>query len=224
MLWTLCSAACLSLLRNYYSNDSLPPQYATFLRATSVVYGVISGAILAGMLVVVYTRYRFGPPCIQHPGHWLLLISGIVTLVYLPLYFLAESTVRAERPIFAFVLFRIVPYLAVTCGYFWAARATRLNRWRNLFWAMTLIRLLTCLSELGGFIQVAYFSRWAMWTLVAIPLGGDLVLGGWLFVVAVLDRKAGQRRDWLHWTGVATFLATVIVRAVLTIGRGLIRE
>ena len=77
MLWTLCSALCLALMRAIYALQSAGPRsFVAIQDASSVMQGMIAGAVLAGSLVLLRTRFRSGPPMLRQPGHWLLFVSA----------------------------------------------------------------------------------------------------------------------------------------------------
>ena len=145
-------------------------------------------------------RWRLGPPLLWRPGHWLLMIGAAVTLLQLPMYLL-WAIVEGKLI--------LLPHggsqIAIAILYTVAAKRNRERRWRVLFALLSLIWMLQGLYYWGFWFDF-YFYLTSLWTLLR---WGHLLLGVWLTVVAILDFKAGQRRDWLHWTGVATFLAGV---------------
>jgi hypothetical protein len=55
--------------------------------------------------------------------------------------------------------------------------------------------------------------------LSAVPTWGRLFLAVWLIVVAILDATRPEQRDWLHWLGVGSYVATSSAVVVWIVGR-----
>ena len=62
MLWTLCSAVYLTLIRAVYLLQEMPDDYAAIQQSSSVFYGMIGGAVLTGAVVLGHARLRYGHP------------------------------------------------------------------------------------------------------------------------------------------------------------------
>jgi hypothetical protein len=202
MLWTFCSAAVLTLFRTIESlQGDLPEGYASVQRVSSVLSGVISGAVLAGAIVLVHTRVRGTPPMLRHPGHWLLLVTAIVTLTQLAAYVLILLLFGIGDMFFLLIygatsLFAVIAYVL-------AVLRNVAVRWKVCFGAIAAI------DALQG---IFYVGIWAfgpqLAILTAVARWGHPFLAGWVAVVSLVDLVVGQRRDWLHWTGVTTYAMT----------------
>lgn len=222
MLWTLCSAVYLSLIRAMYSlQGDMPSGIAAIRNASSVLYGIFTGATLMGAIVLVSTRVRCGPPMLRQPGHWFLFVSAISHLLYVPfilLLLVGESFGFSE---FSYMAFYGITSLFLPIAYTIATRRNRVLRWKVIFAGVAVVGLSQCLLYLGFGLNAISFGYWFA-ILSAIPSLGSLVLAGAVVVVSILDMVAGERRDWLHWTGVATHVAGASVILLWMIGARLL--
>ncbi len=203
MLWTLCSAVYLTVMRAIHSLQEVPGEYAVIQNTSSVVGGVVAGAVLMGAIVLGYSRYRIGAPLVRHPGHWLLLISASMTLASLTVSLLFFSSGLTSRTTFFLVYGAI--HMAEAIAYVFALRHSRPIGWRSLFGALVLLSVLQTLTYLANGFDLYLFPWWGV--LNSIPTWGQFLVCGWVVIVSTSDLMAGQRRDWLHWTGVTTYVA-----------------
>lgn len=223
MLWTLCSAVYLTLIRAIYSlQGDMPSGYATIQDASSVLQGIITGAVFAGAIVLVSTRARIGPPMLRHPGHWFLVISALVHLIYVPVLFVSMLLMgrfgMGRSLLWIYGLVFVIPLIAYSV----AARRDRTYRWKVLFVALAVMALAQCI-HLGAIGFVA--GRIGSWFVVlsAISSWGSLLLAGAVVAVSIVDLVAGLRRDWLHWTGVVTHVAASSIALLWMVGSWFIR-
>jgi hypothetical protein len=223
MLWMLCSAVYLTLIRAVLFLQEPPDNFAAIQRTTSVFQGVITGGVLTGAMVLGHARYRFGPPLLWHPGHWLLLVDAALTVVWWPLFFISAALERLFFEDGALLLFSGAVYLAQAIAYFIAIGHNKPFRWRILFGAMALLWLLRGLVFVGFSSGHQPLVDWSM-RLWAIPTWGHFFVAAWTVFVSAWDLMAGQRRDWLHWTGVATYLGGRGVAAVWMAGAWLSQQ
>ena len=84
-------------------------------------------------------------------------------------------------------------------------RHSRPIGWRSLFGALVLLSVLQTLTYLANGFDLYLFPWWG--GLNSIPTWGQFLVCGWVVIVSTSDLMAGQRRDWLHWTGVTTYVA-----------------
>ena len=183
MLWTLCSAVYLVLIRAIYSlQGDMPSGYATIQDASSVLQGIITGAVFTGAIVLVSTRVRNGPPMLRHPGHWFLVISALVHLVYVPVL-LVSMLLMGRSLLWIYGLVFVIPLIAYSV----AARRDRTYRCKVLFVALAVMALAQGI-HLGAIGFVA--GRIGSWFVVlsAIISWGSLLLAGAVVAVSTFAR------------------------------------
>jgi len=205
MLWTLCSAVYLTLIRAIYAlQGDMPNRYVAIQHASSVVRGIITGAVLTGAIVLVSTRVRTGPPMLRQPGHWLLFISAILNLIQLPLLILVLLLQDfASSGTFHYLIYGVV-FLFPPIAYSVAARHSRARRWKILFVALAAVSLTYFLYFLSVALSIDGRFGYGVSIFASIPTWGSLLLAAAVLVVSLADWMAGRRYDWLHWTGVTT--------------------
>lgn len=207
MLWTLCSAVYLALVRVIYAlQDGLPDGYATIQQSWSVIHCIVAGAVFTGAIALVSTRVRCGPPLLREPGQWLLFISAMMALIRMPLLvamiLLQDETDTANRIISVYGFVFLMP----TIAFFYAARRDRDRSWKLLFYALVIVSFSQVLMYLAIGSQMGFFSGWFQ-IVNAIVYYGKMLLSGAIVVVSIVELKNGRQRDWLHWTGVISHVA-----------------
>ncbi|TWT84709.1 hypothetical protein CA13_61890 [Planctomycetes bacterium CA13] len=205
MLWTLCCAVYWALIREVNARSSSQMQVGLFS-------SIVTGAVFAGVITLISMRVRSSPPLLKHPGHWLLLISAIFTLIAAPVLHALTGSLALMNPFdpdrWEFVVIRIL-YLFPPIAFAFAAARIRDRIWKVLFIAMVLPGVPWFLSLLGIDLPSSYFHAWP-----------KLVLASAMVVVSIVELKNGPRHDWLHWTGVTTHLAScsnLILRVLATL-------
>ncbi len=91
MLWTLCCAVYWALIREDNARST------THLHA-GLLSSIVTGAEFAGVITLISMRVRGGPPLLKHPGHWLLLISAIFTLISYPVIHTVSRSIALMPP------------------------------------------------------------------------------------------------------------------------------
>ena len=88
------------------------------------------------------------------------------------------------------------------------------TRWKGFFAWMVLLSaaplMLGCLAMMGLRALAGHSSIAA-----GLSFATDPVAAGSLLTTCLLDRRAGQRRDWLHWCGVLVFLWVMFLRVAV---------
>ncbi len=194
MLWTFCSALYMALMRVILSMNTTPEQYVALQQTWSVYHGVINGAVLAGGIVLLVWRLKAGPPLARQPGHWLLLVPAGLTVVHLPIY--ALFALSSVDGIFSSLAswFQAFISLVGAAAYAIAVWKSSQLRWKLVF------GVLAGWLALQSAVQIFWVLYWALhWTSILIRL--------WVVVLIVIEWTRGERRDWLHWLGVATYIA-----------------
>lgn len=210
-LWTLCSATYLALHRLVYTRS--PYEGDALLLASGFVYGITMGAVLAGAIILGYMRVRSGSAVLRYPGHWLLMVTAILYSAMLAIT-LPQALRPNEWQVSSITAIGVIQMLSVV-AYILAALHQLARRWKLLFYAMAGMSAATSLFYAGLAFQVPW-----LWLLSAATTWGSLFLAGWVAVASVLDFVvAGEQQDWLHWTGVATYVANAGCTAAIMIGQ-----
>jgi hypothetical protein len=194
--------------------ETFPADELLAARVGHVVTSIAYGAILAGIIVLLWGRFRGGSPFPDAPGHWLLLF--LTAGVFLDA--VAEAASRSLLPVLQIpagwhswyrwhtqqaVLLGGVAILSA--GFLAWMRARR--GWALLFLIM-LVASLAVLSLQAGLwkarsmAQIETFGR-ARHLVELVSAIAVLVTTS---VVALIDRRRNPGRDWLHCTGVAVFV------------------
>ena len=182
--------------------------YTTIQEGSSVVYSVISGAVLAGAITLIVTRIRRGPPLLSQPGHWLLFVAAIRTLIFMPtMIVLLTFGEQFFSSGWVFLVFG-TEFLISPIAFAIATKREKTRRWRILFAILSLLTLTQSLYYFGIGLQGAVLL--GPWIRIAssIAMAGNPVFASVILLVSVVERIRGQRRDWLHWAGVITHAAT----------------
>jgi hypothetical protein len=165
------------------------------------VMSPLQGAGVASIGLMVWRRVFGGRPFPRQPGHWLLVISGLTSLINWPLFLIAYHLFQSGRA--NYLIYYRIPTMIVFCliTAYAMSRLTGEPRWRRMFLIWILVNLLPIIGYccLDSIIS----SNWWIYTSVGvvIPLA--------FLITAILDKAAGARRDPLHWAGVASRIAMV---------------
>jgi len=223
MLWTLCTAAYLVLERSL-SVAVVGTGEFTALRAVFVsLNSAVAGAGLAGTVVLIHARVRRGPPFLSHPGHWLLIsrAAGIL-LTSLAFLLVRPNTFEGDFALVWLGLWYcfLLAYLVPTILYLVAAQSMDLHRWR---WTFVAMAAFAAFVVVGQYLEIArlIFSldpKLLTSTASSVAIGRPSLPPALVVVgIATYDAATGERRDWLHWAGVAVFVASACLSAVWVI-------
>ena len=209
MLWTALSATQVTVLRWIYSLQDWPEDVAVMQRASGVVNAIIVGAQLTGAIVLVHARLRGRTTrLLTQPGHWLLMIQGTFALLSICMYTLITVLLVGmnESPVSnIFMVFYGMLFLGTTLAYVIAACFTRQWRWKAAFLA---IAVLAALQGATYLIAMA-FSMYLYASSTMMAAYGRIAVSIWIIGLAGWDIARSERRDWLHWAGIAAYLAGI---------------
>ena len=157
MLWTLYSAVYLPLNRVILTlQNDLPEEHLDIQRTSSVCQGVISGAALARVIVLVHTHVRGVTPMLRQPGRWLLFVYAALTLVVVPLLLVFQvlEMVIFFRP--SSLMIHSLAFLFLGIAYVLAVRRSAGFRWKAFFIALAVFAILRSLYYLGMWFGPAF--------------------------------------------------------------------
>lgn len=203
MLWTAVTAALLGYDRASNQPNGgmlgMVPQLMAFISAPLVAIG------LSAWVLMLWRWFTDGPRFPSQAGHWLLLLFGFKTVLWIvqrSLMLFSLAGLRAGTLFLGVHLF--VDLLALSL-YLLAFVHTR-NRWRWLFGLGLLTTLLALFSTslLGLDVLNFYLRQILAWAFCLCMLG-----------LAITDLREGTRRDSLHWTGVVVVGCYLIYVTVL---------
>ena len=206
LLWTACSAVMLTA--NLALNRIIEERLETSLGLEKFfvsVRAITDGPSLAALLIWL-DRKRRGIRFPVQPGEWLLVLGGIsVVVVLLTLAAWCQLPLEQTNPIFA------IPCGLMAGGCLIVALWPPLPKWWRFailamsgMWGVELAQIL-----LLNFLQDLPVS--------AYELIGNLYFAALIIPVVVLivciaiDRKRHIQRGWMHWTGVAICIATLLL-------------
>jgi len=231
LAWTAVTAVLLSLTMSLRSLAGQPTGTRVvnswsegFVTVYWMVETIVMGAGLVGLFVLARDRFRGATGHLQ-PGHWLVLAQSapdaIRRFVYVTamLMLLLGNTGMGSSPMMWIA--RIPPFVSplLACGFYWAGTvrcpAGRLWRWTLGMLAvnsgMSVCLAASILALRGSWIRgFATIITTLGWVTGLIYLAGAFLL----LVGAIRDLRRRNRRDWLHWLGVAMIASTVLFSLV----------
>jgi hypothetical protein len=219
LLWVLCAVCYLAVLQISFETVSAA---AVGARMMAISMAVIVGAILAGGIVLVAGRVRSGPPLLRFPGHWLLFVSAffaaanLLLFVAIKLLELMGFEFREVWPVYGLLS------VAEAAGYVYAFYHNRPVVWRVTFGGLAVLYVLQSLTYVALWFGPPVISWMHPWITI-FPNLGYALLCVWLIVLVVVDVAAGRRQDWLHWTGVVSYVSYRGVHLVSMVAVGAFR-
>jgi hypothetical protein len=211
MVWTAGSAVILAFYRQSMSltqGQPASPFNPTWLQtAYAVLMSPLQGAGVAAVGLMMWRRFRGGPPFPRQPGHWLLVISGVTALLSWPVYLITHQLFQNGRS--AYLVFYLVPLMFV----FYALAAYAMTkmpgepRWRKMFliWILANVVILLGMCCFGNFGYVNYGNWWGRFPDLLIGVAVPLAF----LITGILDKAVSAKRDHLHWAGVACRVAMI---------------
>ncbi len=203
MLWTTVTAAMLSFDRAANQPASgvlgVVPQLAAYVSAPLIAVG------LSAWVLMIWRWQIDGPRFPSQPGHWLLLLFGFSSVLWIVQRAIVLISLAGLRGFTLFLGIHLVVELSVLLMYLLAFNATR-NHWRWLFGLGLCTSLLGLLSTTLFGLAVLSFTlhRVLAWIFCLVMIG-----------LASADLREGVRRDSLHWTGVIVVAGYLLYNTVL---------
>ena len=176
-----------------------------------IASAVISGTTIAAAIALA-ERWATGHQSLaSQPGHWIVLLGSIRLVVVRPMELFRLS--GNSNPEFSQWLVALAALLPLVVSLL-AFRYSKEWRWKSVFlvsaaeWAT--VFALFGLRPLGYVSLGVVFERG--YSIVPLMLTLAVVLA------MSIDIAQSVRRDWLHWMGVATVLANVVVVFLWRVG------
>jgi|GEM_PF-5741046 len=214
MVWTACTAVILSLYRQSMTlvNDT---EDTTWLQAmTGLVGAPIQGACVASLLLVLWRRFKGGRPFPKQPGHWLLVIPGITSLVGWSLWLVVQQFI--EEDYYTYILFQRLPLLVLfsVLAVYAITKLRAEPRWRVMFIVWLAVNFVVMFFSccLGGLENGT--------GIIESIVNMAIMLG--FLIPTLLDVRDRTPRDHLHYAGIAARIgnAGMMVIQLLTMLMG----
>ncbi len=212
MLWTFWTAVFLGVYRTAYDEiyEGWSLELRFSLRVLLVLFGILFGAIGASATALIHAGIRRNFPMLRYPGYWLLLIQAGAFGSSMTYYTVVRVSEQFGRGVLTDVLGLLVSGFFAAVLYTLAARRLKELRWKCLLGTQAALTTLHCLAYAAiSFVPFMLFDIYGR--LYPLLQFGSAPLAVWVIVVAVADLVQGQRRDWLHWTGVITFVVAKVI-------------
>ena len=210
LIWTAGSAAILACQQAFVDLSEFPPSHRTFWLVANIIYSMIYGASVGSLVICAWRQLPGSVPFPTQPGHWYLVMCGVAAVVgwagYAAMalrYPSGDDTYEYLVARYRFYLLMRLPMDATVLfiALFAASKCIQ-RRWFVLF----LIVAIDAILRIVTIILVVKFSDYSpfLYGIEEFVHGvGALFALPVMIVVLRLDLRAGDRRDWLHWCGVA---------------------
>jgi len=177
-------------------------------RVATALTGPVLGAGLAALAIATWRLLRYEPDFPTQPGHWILMIVGMCTVVAMELHLIyrvrldgfGSNFIRTPLFVFFCVTF-LLPVITLAVAYY---RVAEPLRWKRVF------------AIAGGSLGL-FFGGCCAFPLEA-PSAAELIMLAIIYatpismvVAAVLDIRSGRTYDVFHWVGVIVVPALAVV-------------
>lgn len=217
MVWTAGSAVILAFYRQSIAqsqDEPSSPMNPVWLQTVSaLLMSPVQGAGVAAVGLMVWRMVGGGRPFPKHPGHWILVISGLTALISWPLWLVTRDLIKGGNPGLYLFIYRLpvmVAFLGLCC--YAVAKMPTEVLWRRMFLIWMLGNVVPTLFFCMMFVDLSGY-RWAR--LPDLFISTALALA--FLVTGLLDRTSGVPRDHLHWAGVGcrmAYLGFVVIEVV----------
>ena len=213
MVWTAGSAVILAFYRQSMSQttgqESSPLNPPWMQTIWALQMSPLQGAGVGAVGLMVWRRFSGGRPFPRQPGHWLLVISGITSLLSWPIYIISHQLFQLGSA--SYLMFYRLPlmfaFYAVAAYAMAKMPGERRWRWMFLIWILANMVGLLAMCCFGTFIRTGYSSPISVMRLADLSIGVLVPLA--FLITGILDKVSGAKRDPLHWAGVACRVAMI---------------
>lgn len=190
MLWTAMTAAMLGFDRA--ANQPLSGVLGIVPTLMAFVSAPLIGMGLSAWALMLWRWFTDGPRFPSQPGHWLLLLMGFNSVIWLLLRTVVLISLVGQQGFVFFLGMHLIVELLALLIHVLAFINTR-NRWRWLFGVGVCTTLLGLLSTSTlGFVEFRFLLRELLAWVFCLCM----------FLLATADLRESERRDSLHWAGV----------------------
>ena len=207
LLWLTTVAFCLvgvrySLIHTTYADSVAVPEFSRtpWIAVTFwmfiIVSAIVRGAAIAGAIIVVRAHFSNTQAVTWHPGHLLLLVLGVDSMVAgvadmtMICYFSAPFLRLVAAVGHGAMSWVITPSFFIYCAWKRSERP-----WKVYFISASVV------TVFPGLVMIMYPVTGPIRAHgILIALHACLNIG--LVAVAIIDRIGSEKRDWLHWTGI----------------------
>jgi hypothetical protein len=202
MLWMLGTAIALALHRQLLARLEPAENLSVAWRVYVIVYSLLAGPKIGGSILYLSHRARGKAGFPSQPGHWLLAIEGMSTvLVYLGVL-AAEWTIQQLPAAFTQLPNCVATAVAYSIAY--RRQPSMPGLWKAIF------VILIMQHAYAGLLNFAVL--WVIFPFISTPGGLLPLLLAVLFVLAAIRDPKRHQRDYLHWTGGFTLVATEVIQ------------
>jgi hypothetical protein len=226
MLWILGSAIILGGYRLFEIPEDLPEGVNLVRQVYMIAGSFVNGAQVAALFIFAARLYTRKGPLPREPGHWLLFKSGASCVIGWGTLGLARWIIPNDTANMGLIGISIFIIAISSPAALFSLVALLMQRgewlWRTFFGVLCLTSVINVLlgalmlvenvflddsQFLGGTWGTTLYFQWSsleVW-IVDVPL---LVC---LCGLLLLDFRAGKRRDWMHFVGVAAEAAVMVL-------------
>ncbi len=206
MVLTACVAVYLAITRGFYGMFApldWEQSLGTFQAILWGLYGIGSGAGLAGLILFVTLRRR-GWPFPVHPGEYLLVMIGVSTLLSLISTGVIVSMISGKESstpmMWVFAVETLLCFGINALVFLWVLWRVKFLRWRLCF----LVIPLSCFLGLFATIVIARMMGGSLFGVAGAYAGfaSQPLVSVVLIMVLLKDYRDGRRYPWTHWFGV----------------------
>ena len=231
LIWMAAAAVLMSITISIdrWTRDSAWSKLAessegAFSLVILIVGRILLAAGLVGMVIVIRDRIRRVSGSLQ-PGHWIILASCtgrisqiLIQLILAPFLSISNASTGSSALNMALMA---TPFLAITLvvaviNLLAAKRCPAGRLWRSTFWMWSIITVLGVV--MGGLVLmgISWSTHELGYTLFLLLAMGPVFLlsiaSAVTFCIAVVrDLRNKERRDWIHWLGVAMVVSKFVL-------------
>lgn len=201
MVLTICVAAYAGLNRSQaipYRMESFSPEAGPVAVGVGTFASIGGGAAAAGLLLLM--RRRRGLPFPKHPGEYLLVLTGVGSVLDLVRRVAFLPFVGAPNA-WVYDLSALAMFGIYALAFLWALASVPSRPWQLFFLAIP--------GSRGAAVAVGYLlSFWyrpgAVWRMESVV--PNVLVAAALIAVVLSDHLRRKCYPWTHWFGVATRL------------------
>lgn len=164
--------------------------------------------------------YRRGERFPAAPGHWLLIMEGVGSLMlslfgwFWMMILDDDFTIRDGLETLIFVAYAGVTVVMGSLLLVVAFSCIRESRWRVAFILLAIAAMANAAQYIFIYFMLQSTTGMMMsgqWIVGVLSSLAQFTAFGSIVVMAIMDLRDPERRDWIHWTGIVCYLLMHIV-------------